>query len=577
MPQPPRGPDLSLEARTLGKEADVDTPAVGRRTSRRRHEAGNAVGPSPSTRSSTTRSSRESRSGRTESERRQRPKKAGSRERVGRPAPAPLPDQTLRALASHQRVPAAHVPDASFSRRVLKVMTVAGCICFALGYVVAVAYLVLAVLKERASTNEEVPEASLACAAVICPRETHCVTDGESGRPRCTAGGSSQNVETMELILAIMLGVPAAICVPCTLHYLLLKGCPKVQKSLGRPTPGDPGLDLEGGQARQVTVKVGAMGFMRGALEVLGWEAAQPVVVQAPAGLVKQAAPVATQRAPLSSDEDELAGFFTQVRKEGKTPEAARPDDTEEQSEPEGSQDGLEDLFGHWPGRPVREAQQEGVLVRPKKEKKEKKRRKERRREEEDEEEIPEDDPLDAIFSKSKRKAEEEGSVDPLDEIFCKAVRPRAAQKNGGGSEIDGIFGSSKKKPEERQRRQGGSRPRGAMEDSSDLDGMGLLFSKPQKPRRRPASRVSSRGCSVATGANSSMLRLDTLLQKADVGDEDDEEGPDFMGYGLLVARLKAGISEEEQLAEGGDSDDSQAELQPGPLHELFHAPLDDA
>ncbi|CAE7232358.1 unnamed protein product [Symbiodinium sp. CCMP2456] len=91
-------------------------------------------------------------------------------------------------------------------------------VCFVAGYVALVAVLVSAILSERGEL-----ETGSECEK-LCPLSTRCRM--EEGEARCVALPGS-NLETMELILWIVVGLPSLICIPCLFQWLLRRCCPK--------------------------------------------------------------------------------------------------------------------------------------------------------------------------------------------------------------------------------------------------------------------------------------------------------------------------------------------------------------
>ena len=92
-------------------------------------------------------------------------------------------------------------------------------VCFVAGYVALVAVLVSAILSERGELGETGSECEK-----LCPLNTRCRM--EEGEARCVALPGS-NLETMELILWIVVGLPSLICIPCLFQWLLRRCCPK--------------------------------------------------------------------------------------------------------------------------------------------------------------------------------------------------------------------------------------------------------------------------------------------------------------------------------------------------------------
>jgi len=89
-------------------------------------------------------------------------------------------------------------------------------------YLALVTWLVTVILETREALSEE--SSSPACSTLQCPMNSFCVDDGRS--PRCTSG-QYQNLQTTQLVLGLIVGVPALICVPCTLQWFWRSGCPQ--------------------------------------------------------------------------------------------------------------------------------------------------------------------------------------------------------------------------------------------------------------------------------------------------------------------------------------------------------------
>lgn len=56
--------------------------------------------------------------------------------------------------------------------------------------------------------------------------------DAGNGQPECSGFGASneENLETLRVILGLVIGLPAAVCVPCSLSWAVRTGCPGLEK-----------------------------------------------------------------------------------------------------------------------------------------------------------------------------------------------------------------------------------------------------------------------------------------------------------------------------------------------------------
>ncbi|CAE7461731.1 HYDIN [Symbiodinium sp. CCMP2592] len=109
-------------------------------------------------------------------------------------------------------------------------------VCFVAGYIALVAVLVSAILSERSELGETgEPECEK-----LCPLNTRCRM--EEGEARCVALPGS-NLETMELILWIVVGLPSLICIPCLFQWLLRRCCPKCWEKMAKSRWGSAAFE----------------------------------------------------------------------------------------------------------------------------------------------------------------------------------------------------------------------------------------------------------------------------------------------------------------------------------------------
>lgn len=127
---------------------------------------------------------------------------------------------------------------------------------FFTAYLGLVVSLVWWLLSEKKAIEDVVPSDSEECGTLICPGESICTNDPLSGEAQCTSI-SPDNVQTVELIIGIVIGIPAAVCLPCTVQWVIRTCCPSVWQWLNssnapwnRPvseeqSEANPVMDLE--------------------------------------------------------------------------------------------------------------------------------------------------------------------------------------------------------------------------------------------------------------------------------------------------------------------------------------------
>lgn len=94
---------------------------------------------------------------------------------------------------------------------------------FLAAYFGAIVFLVLATMEAKA--NEITADDSEVCRRLECPLGSVCVDDSGKGSARCSKN-QHQNLQILEIVLGIVAGVPAAICLPCSAQWLLRSGGP---------------------------------------------------------------------------------------------------------------------------------------------------------------------------------------------------------------------------------------------------------------------------------------------------------------------------------------------------------------
>lgn len=473
---------------------------------------------------------------------------------------------------------------------------------FVLGYSAGVAYLIL-LLEEEKTRDRAQKSKSKACERVVCPMDTTCVTDGEAGLPRCGAS-SSQNVETMEIILAIVVGLPAAVCIPCSLQWIMRAVPRKLQRwyhaydqqhrmtTAKHSQPGLPSTtescdvpeyqdDLEDGTFGPVDPGLAGK-LLYGILWWLG---------AAPGEEDETPSPV-----PITFADLEKANGLKGRDAEGKKPSKPAKSSSQAVADSASSDvDAMGDLFAPTRKRQERQKARSGG------------------RNVDDDEEENEADEMDLLFTSWRAKEQPpeppEQSLDgddiTLDVLFAKTSQPKSDEMLPSSgfeqSEAEQSFGALFTRPkrphEQEQRKRSMAAPScpalprtepgltgGAQTEGSE--GVSALFhaaggSRAPSDGRRLQGRRSAGAASSA--ATQSKRTATSHSSAASAGEEDDGEVPmavDFFGFALRVSRLGEGVSiddpDEDDLRsnESGASGDSLAELELAALPELFHPPL---
>eukprot|EP00930_Biecheleria_cincta_P097573 TRINITY_DN89277_c0_g1_i1.p1 TRINITY_DN89277_c0_g1~~TRINITY_DN89277_c0_g1_i1.p1 ORF type:complete len:453 (-),score=66.81 TRINITY_DN89277_c0_g1_i1:87-1445(-) len=126
---------------------------------------------------------------------------------------------------------------------------------FLTAYLAIVASLVWWLLFEKQKIEDVRPSDREECRKLICPEEHVCTHGPLSDEVQCTSI-SPANVQTVELVLGIVIGMPAAVCLPCVVQWIVRAFCPSVWQWLSDNVPwnrpvadeqleANPVMDLE--------------------------------------------------------------------------------------------------------------------------------------------------------------------------------------------------------------------------------------------------------------------------------------------------------------------------------------------
>lgn len=469
-------------------------------------------------------------------------------------------------------------------------------IAFIAGYAFGVVYLAQMFFKAKSSA--ESGDNSVACKRLQCPSDSVCVVnDVENGRAMCSEN-SYQNLQILQIVLGIVVGVPSLIVLPCSLQWFVNTGGPWL---CGRYTD----------QKRRMRVASTAKGMQKAgrSSEVLatGEEDLEPGEIEAGGLRERESQKVGFLCRLLGCrGRKPKAGADTALSADSPVDTAAAVEDTAAAQDGATKQENAADV-------PEEDPMSAFFASVPTKKK-----------------EVPEDDFLDSIFA-SKRNApppigggddgleppDEDlwGRDDGLDALFSKPPPvkvPAGKQGKGagsGGEDFDDFFHRPPGRAKEKQHRKEGAMPampssaptrqRGAGDCSSEVSaGLSAIFAAAKKGPG-PASRVSGSCMSGerAASVTSSAAQEEEEYDDGDYDEEDDDygEAPDFIGFALGIARKTGGTGDDESGAEwasavGARSDcdarsnasaesgqsgvDSLADLESSPLKELFHAPV---
>lgn len=477
-------------------------------------------------------------------------------------------------------------------------------IIFLAAYAVGVLFLTAEVIQAKSSAATS--DSSPACQRLQCPSDSVCVTN--NGRGQCNEN-SYQNLQILQIILGIVVGVPGVVCLPCTLQWSVNTGGPlfcawytdrrrrlrvgsvaRGSMKTGRTSEAlgtESTWDLEnGGEEAHMMGTAGSRLKKGGLLARLlspwgGKPEASPESPDSPAiGAASMGA--STQEIGTTGDEDDMSIFFAKTDKKKKEGEAGE----EPQPKPEKEDDFLDLVFAKRPGDTappaINMAGDDGL-------------------------EAPDED-LWGDRPAKKRQADDGG----FDDIFAKPVRAKAAPAKAEQEDFDDFF----HRPPNRAPQKGTALPpipgaapgrgnalppmpgvaparQGADVASNFSAGLSAIFATANKA---PASRVS--GPASRAGADSMASDYEEEEEEyEDEGDDGDYEQPDFIGFALGIAR-KAAPKEDDQSsfaagsdiyasrvgagdwddarsdASGASNVDSLAGLEESLLSDLFHPPV---
>lgn len=104
-----------------------------------------------------------------------------------------------------------------------KRMKIVIAIVFVIGYIIGVGYLTMLVVEAKSSAEEG--ESIEACKYLQCPSDSICVDHTGKGHVKCSEN-KYQNLQLLQLVLGIVVGIPAVICLPCSVQWILRTGGP---------------------------------------------------------------------------------------------------------------------------------------------------------------------------------------------------------------------------------------------------------------------------------------------------------------------------------------------------------------
>ncbi|CAE8631210.1 unnamed protein product [Polarella glacialis] len=472
----------------------------------------------------------------------------------------------------------------------------AGVVVFVACYLGLIAYLVLWLFQERSKAEVSGLSDGEACAQVVCPMGSVCTVAVTSGLPRCS--GKSENIELVELILGLVLGVPALVCLPCTVQWLVRVGCPRLYKSLiDRISPEAP--SVKGRSENDLEAELGSSGLGDAIAAALG-ESAQPGKMETgkmekekeqqhrrrdgqelskgkSAGSTKKA-PASHPGEPQDEEDDELDGLFATVRQSSAKKSSAAavkkfsPEQGADSSKQE-EEDELDLLFA-----PREAGKPSGAS------------------DEEDNSSVA----FDRIFAKPKAaagggsrsaSAEEDNESDAFSELFPRPPRTaEGPEQRQPWRELPPVPESAPcaRKGERGNRRVLQPPPSAWSAAPSGGPSEGLLsFLFAAKgsevcARQRNTAQASDRAAApqVLEKAASSVGPDSAIIEEEDHQELDDfdlGDPPDFFAFALHLARQGAGSEAGDDARSDVSTADSLAELEPGELPELWHPPLSSA
>lgn len=470
-------------------------------------------------------------------------------------------------------------------------------IIFVAGYSVGVFYLFGELVKAKAYAEKD--EDSAACKRLQCPGDSVCVDHSGTGRAMCSEN-SYQNLQILQIVLGIVVGIPAVICLPCSLQWLVRTGGPwlcsryvekkrqlrvssvkNMQKSQSREVSTDSPRDdddLEPGQisARSSRARRGFCGCWRRKPEAAP-HPERPVII---AAAVDSEVPMVDD-----GDRDDMAEFFAS------TPTAVKKDKEVKAEAPK--DDFLDLIFASKRNvenapPPLPGGDDDGI---------------------EPEEDIRGGDGgMDMFFASVKtaapekpRRAQKDVCPDEesLDDFFHRPPRraPEQPKRNSGPGRAGAALPPMPTSVPARQRVEGEGDAR-----SNFSLGLSAIFASVQKGPAARSIRSGSAISRISKASSKSSVPQDDGDEEYDDEEEEEDwgEAPDFIGFALGIARKlngnddnesKSGIQDsdifntdphaggrdwdERSDASGASGVDSLAGLEAASFSELFHPPLD--
>lgn len=476
---------------------------------------------------------------------------------------------------------------------------------FLAGYAVGVLFLTGEVIKAKSSAASS--DSSPACKRLQCPSDSVCVTN--NGRGQCNEN-SYQNLQILQIILGIVVGVPGVICLPCSLQWSVNTGGPlfcawyidrkrrlrvgsvargsmktgRISESLATESP----RDLENGDEEAHMMGAASSRLKKGGLlaRLLGpWSRKPEATPESPESPVIGAASMgaSTKEAGPGGDEDDMSIFFAKTDKKKKDGEAGEEPQTKQEKE----DDFLDLVFARRPADTappaINMAGDDGLE--------------------------PPDEDLWGDRPAKKPPADDGG----FDDIFAKPVKAKAAPAKAEQEDFDDFF----HRPPNRAPQKGTALPampgaapgrgnalppmpgvaparQGADVASNFSAGLSAIFATANKA---PASRVSGPASRAGADSMASDYEEEEEECEDEYGEDEDYEQPDFIGFALGIARKAAPDRDDQSSfaagsdiyashvgagdwddarsdASGASNVDSLAGLEAALLSELFHPPV---
>jgi len=484
-------------------------------------------------------------------------------------------------------------------------------IIFAAGYTVGVVYLAFEVIKAKATaaTGDDIP----ACKRLQCPSDSVCVDRTGHGHAMCSEN-SYQNLQILQIVLGIIVGVPSVICLPCSVQWIVQTGGPWLctrymnkkrqmrvdgvgrasQRASSREVSstesprGDE--DLEPGELQELTEGQVASKQKGGLLSrLLGWrrkpKAASPDVPGNSVGAPDAGNAIVDVEVPLeaAAADDDMDIFFAPTQKKKK-------DQGKDDAPAPGEDDFLDLIFAsrrNLDNAPPPLPPPDAPLEPP-------------------DEDLRDDDPgLDALFAKpvkapapktSNQSKARGGDIVPdeegFDDFFHRPPRRAAGALPAVPAVAPGRGTALPPMPSSAPTRQRAPDEISRTEFSAGLSCIFAAAKGGPGSRMSAGSRPQSR---VADSMASSAQEEEDYDDEEYDDDEDYGEAPDFIGFALGIARATARIDENSSVAQGSDifgasavalgadwddarSDasgasgvDSLADLEASSLSDLFH------